>query len=343
MDRPQEAGGVMGRKKVTIVDVAREAGVSVQTVSRVLNAKGEVSPRTREIVVAAIERLGYRPNGVARSLVTRRTLTIGLIVPDIANPFFPEIARGVEETAQAAGYQVFLSNTNEQPEREMQALHALAEKRVDGVILCGTRLADEALLPMLTEFAAVVLVNRALATDQADAVLLHDEAAMYRLVHWLVENGRRRLAFLAGPPRSYSGQGRRRGLLRALNELQGHADLVAMVDCPPFVDGGVVAAQQILEQGQGVDAFVCYNDLVALGALQACQQAGCAVPAEIAVTGFDDITVAGLVTPALTTMRVPKHMLGEHAARLLLERLAGRQEPRQVVVEPELVVRASAP
>ncbi|MBO9404652.1 MAG: LacI family DNA-binding transcriptional regulator [Thermomicrobium sp.] len=331
----------MSRQRVTIVDVARAAGVSAQTVSRVLNNKGEVSQRTREAVLAAIRQLGYRPDGVARSLVTRRTRTIGLVVPDIANPFFPEIARGVEEIAQTRSYRVFLCNTSERPEREVEALRALAEKRVEGVVLCGTRLPDEELEPLVADFPAVVLVNRLLEAERVDEVVLDDEGGMYRLVRWLMAQGYRRFALLAGPPRSYSSQGRRKGMRRALAEAGGDAELVEVIDCAPFIQGGQEAAEQILQAHPESDVLVCYNDLVALGALRACQARGLAVPRDIAVTGFDDIALAELVTPSLTTMRVPKQQLGELAATLLLERLAGRIERRRVVLGPELVVRSS--
>ncbi len=330
------------RGRVTIADVAREAGVSVQTVSRVLNGKGEVSSRTRERVRATIAQLGYRPNSVARSLVTRRTTTLGLVVPDIANPFFPEVARGVEDVAHAAGYHVFLCNTNEQVEREEQALISLIEKRVDGIILCSARLPEEQLAPLLPEFPAAVLINRRLSHLSIDTVLVEDEAAVSHLVYLLRQRGYRRFAFLAGPPASYSAQARRRGFLRALTEAGEEAQLVDLLDCAPSIQGGLEATQSLLRRSDPPEAIVCYNDLIALGALAACQAAGLSVPSDIAVTGFDDIPIARLVSPPLTTIRVPKRTLGELATQMLLEQLSGRQEPRQITLHPELVRRGSA-
>lgn len=329
-------------RRVTILDVARVAGVSPQTVSRVLNGKGEVSPQTRDLVQSAIEHLGYRPNHIARGLVTRRTHTIGLLVPDIANPFFPEIHRGVEAEVEEAGYRIFLVNTDEQPEREVRMLQALAEHRVDGVILCSSRLPDADLVRVVRDFPAVVLINRPSPLATVDSVAVADEEAMAALGRWLVSAGYHKVAFLAGPPTSRSGQARRQGLLRVL-EASTAALSPTVVWCAPTIEGGQEAATALLRSHSSFDVLVCYNDLVALGALHACRAAGLAIPVDLAVTGFDDIPLAALASPPLTTVRVPKRTLGQLAAHLLIERLNGRQEAVSIRIVPELVIRESAP
>jgi LacI family transcriptional regulator len=182
--------------KVTIADVAREAGVSSQTVSRVINNKGELKPETRRSVIDVIERMGYRPSSIARSLATNRTFTLGLSVPDIDNPFWPGIARGIEEVAWEHGYHVFLCNTTEDPKREEAVLQLLEDKRVDGVIVAGSRLPDERLLPLIEKHRAAVLVNRVLASGAAGSVridaahgatpLACTAAPVYRAVGWPV-------------------------------------------------------------------------------------------------------------------------------------------------------------
>jgi LacI family transcriptional regulator len=162
-------------KRITIADVAREAGVSLMTVSRVINHKSDVSPSTRQRVWDIIERLGYRPSGLARGLATSRTRTLGLVIPDVANPFFADVARGVEQQAYAEGYNVFLCNTDEDPRREEAVLQSLEEKRVDGLLLCSSRLEDDALSAALEQHSAAVLINRQVGEDDAGVALIDDE------------------------------------------------------------------------------------------------------------------------------------------------------------------------
>jgi len=336
----------MMKSTITISDVAREAGVSTQTVSRVLNNKGEISPTTRRLVSEVIQRLGYRPNAVARSLVTRRTLSLGLVVPDIANPFFPEIARGAEDVALAAGYSVFLCNTIEQAEREVAVLRLLEEKRVDGVVVCSARLPDEQLVPMLKRQHAVVLVNRTVPNETAGTVRVDDASGSRQAVGHLLAGHRRRLAMLAGPENSHSGRERVHGFRNAVGDAGGLHDPSSIVSCPPYLEGGYQAATSLLSANRGIDGLVCYNDLVAIGALQACHDLGVRVPDDVAIVGCDDILLARLVTPSLTTMRVSKYEIGASAVRMLLGRIAGsghRGERAEVVIRPELVARASAP
>ena len=160
--------------RITMADVARKAGVSQMTVSRVVNDKGDVSEATRQRVLEVIERLGYRPSGIARGLATQRTGTLGLVVPDVANPFFSDVARGVEHVAHAEGYNVFLCNTEEDPQRELDVLRSLEEKRVDGLVLCSSRLSEDELLGVVARHLSVVLVNRRLVGERVCSVLLDD-------------------------------------------------------------------------------------------------------------------------------------------------------------------------
>lgn len=333
----------MRGKGTTITDVAREAGVSAQTVSRVLNGKREISASTRERVVGVIERLGYRPNSVARSLVSNRTFAIGLTVPDICNPFFPDIARGAEDTAREHGYEVFLCNTIEDADREAAVLRALENRRVDGAIVCSSRLPDEKLFPWLERQRAAVLVNRPAPAGVAGSVRMDDTSGTMRAVEHLLESGRRAIGFLAGPRYSHSGSERIRGYEGALSAagIEPEQDLV--VPCGPTVEGGYEGTRALLSGRSGVDGLVCYNDLAAVGALRACEELGLRVPDDVAVVGCDDIMLAGLVSPALTTLRAPKYEIGAHAVRILLDHIDGRREQSEVILQPELVVRASAP
>lgn len=331
-------------ERITIADVAREAGVSAQTVSRALNNKGEIGPETRRRVLETVERLGYRPNTLARGLVTRKTSTIGLVVPDIANPFFSEVARGAEDVAHQEGYSLLLCNTMEKPAREMEALRTLEAQRVDGIILCSSRLPDEALKAAMARLPAVIFVNRESPAGDAGSACIDDEAGAYRGMQHLLRTGRRSIAFVAGPPTSDSGRRRALGYRRALAEAGAAVQPGLSRACSPDLDGGHSAVLELLAAGFEVDALLCYNDLVAVGALRACAATGLRVPEDVAVVGFDDIMLAGLVTPSLTTLRSNRQELGAESVRLLLHALAGCPGGcDKVVLQPELVIRASAP
>jgi LacI family transcriptional regulator, galactose operon repressor len=334
----------MMSKRVTIADVSREAGVSAQTVSRALNNKGEISAATRERVLEIVERLRYRPNTLARGLVTQKTSTLGLVVPDIANPFFSEVVRGAEDAAYRSGYSMLLCNAMEDPAREEEALRTLEAQRVDGVILCSSRLSEGEFRAMMTRLPAVILVNRESSENGLKSVCIDDEAGARYATQHLLHTSHRSIAFLAGPPASASGQRRAQGYRRALSEAGMPIDPALSVVCTPHLEGGYDAARQLLASRPAIDAFLCYNDLVAVGALQACAALGRRVPEEIAVIGCDDILLAALVTPPLTTLRSDKRALGAEAVRLLLRTLDGCTDGcENVVLQPELVVRASAP
>lgn len=327
-----------------MTDIAKEAGVSLMTVSRVINGKPDVSAATRQRVLEIADRLGYRPNRIAQGLATKHTGTLGLVVPDVANPFFAEVARGAEHVAYAAGYNVFLCNTDEDPAREMAVLRSLEEKRVDGVVLCSSRLEDEELRAALVHQSAAVLVNRRLEGANVSAVLVNDEMGGWMATQHLLQTGHRAIGFLAGPPVSRSGQQRYQGYRAALAAAGIRYDPHWVRHCSPVVDGGLNAARELLTAHHNLTAIVCYNDLVAVGALQACAELGFCVPDDVAVIGFDDILLAALVTPSLTTCHVARFDLGSQAMRLLLEHIQGRSnEYQEITLQPRLVVRASAP
>jgi LacI family transcriptional regulator len=335
-------------RRVTMSDVAREAGVSLMTVSRVVNDKGEVSPATRQRILGIIEQLGYRPSGIARGLATQRTGTIGLVVPDISNPFFSEVARGAEHEAYAAGYNVFLCNTEEETQRELAVLQSLEEKRVDGVVLCSSRLDRDVLREALSHHPAVVLANRRLQPTYGDnevgVVMLADLDGGRIATQHLLNSGHQMVGFLAGPSASRSGHERAKGYRTALCAAHSAHHPGWARHCSPTVNGGREAARELLIDQPELTALFCYNDLVAVGALQACADLGRTVPDDLAVVGFDDIPLAALVTPPLTTCRVPRYELGAQAMRLLLDHINDCPgECTDIVLGPELIVRASAP
>jgi LacI family transcriptional regulator len=328
-------------------DVARQAKVSLMTVSRVINNKGDVSSETRQRVLDVISNLGYRPSAIARSLATKETSTIGLVVPDVSNAFFAEVTQGVERLAYSKGYHVFLCNTEEDPQRELAVIQSLEEKRVDGLILCSSRLPEEKLVEVMSNLRAVVLVNRRLTQttdDTFDSVSLDDERTGWVATNHLIKSGHKQIGFLAGPPTSFSAAGRRKGYFVALQEAGITLEDGWMKHCQPSVEGGYEATRCLLGASPELTALFCFNDLVAVGALQACEELKRRVPEDLAIVGHDDIPVAALVSPTLTTCRVPRYELGARAVNALLERLRDCPgECNQSVLQPELVIRESAP
>jgi LacI family transcriptional regulator len=333
-------------RRTTIKDIAREAGVSPQTVSRALNNKGEIRPETRARVLRIAKQLGYRPNSVARSLATRRTQNIGLVVPDVSNPFFASIARGIQDAAHQNQYNVFLCNTDENTDREQSAILSLEAQRVDGIILCSSRLPEGELIQLAQRYQPLVLVNRCIAHPQTGCVLVDDARAMQEAVRHLLGLGHQRIGLLAGPAESHSGQQRTQGYYRALYAANIVPPSEWQVHCSPRVDGGQAAARDLLEHAPELTALVAYNDLVAVGALKACAELQLRVPEECAILGCDDVLLAALVSPPLTTIHIPTYDLGQHAVGLLL----GMMDPQTsqpdtqrtpIVVSPTLVIRDS--
>jgi LacI family transcriptional regulator len=327
--------------KVTLADVASRAGVSTMTVSRVVNGLDGVGEQTRRRVREAIDELGYRPNIVARGLKASRSGTVGLLVTDITNPYFPEIVRGAEDVAFGAGYTVFLNNVLEDVEREAQALLALEDRRVDGVIACSPRLTDERLQALLLRHGAAVVVNRWAPAEVAGSVRVEHRLGARLAVQHLHALGRRRLAVLAGPEHSHAGRERLEGMAETAAELGLELPPQRLIHGQPTVEGGQAAAARLLEASTSVDALLCFNDVMAAGALQELRCRGVSVPDDIAVVGYDDIPFARMFTPSLTTLHVPTYELGMHAMRVLLDRMEGRHQQVSIVFQPELIVRES--
>jgi LacI family transcriptional regulator len=327
-----------------MADVASEAGVSLMTVSRVVNNKGEISDSTRQRVQTVINRLGYRPSDIARSLATNRTGTIGLVVLDNSNPFFSEVARGVEQVAFEEGYSVFLCNTEEDPHRELAVLQSLEEKRVDGLILCSSRLEEADLTTVLARHSAVVLVNRRDPEGRFGSVLIDDVRGGRIIVEHLIRRGHRHIGYLSGPARSFSGQQRAVGYRAALEAAGIPYRPEWERPCLPIVESGREVAYDLLRRHPDITALFCYNDLSAIGALHACADLGRRVPDDVAIAGFDDTPLAALVTPAVTTCRIPMTELGGRAMRLLLDHIHNCPGTcHDIIIRPQLIIRASAP
>lgn len=319
----------------TIRDVAQAAGVSPSTVSRALSMSELVNPATRERVRRAADRLGYQPNRAARGLITGRTGNLGLIVPDLANPFFPSIVKGIQARARQLDYAVFLADTDEDTDAEPRLVRALA-KQVDGMVLCSPRM-SEAELTSISGETTLVMVNR--RVGEVPAVTLDNAGGMRQALAHLSALHHRRVAWVGGPRASWSNRERRRALRVAT--AAGQMELVDVGNFAPQFEGGVAAADLVV--AAGVTAVIAYNDLVALGLLSRLRMRGIAVPEQISVIGTDDIPLSGMSNPALTTVALPKEPAGRHAVDLLLALLEGTDTgtPPRRELPTQLLVRGS--
>ena len=295
---------------VTIKDVARAAGVSPSTVSRALSAPELVQPETRRRVQQAATELGYHPNRAARGLITGRTGNIGLILPDLTNPFFPGVVKGVQSRARESDFSVFLADTDEDPTVEADLVRALI-KQVDGIVLCSPRMGEDELRSLAGETPMVMLNRR---VGRIPSVTIDNSDGIRQAVAHLVALGHRRVAYVAGPRTSWSNRERLR-ILRAATAASG-VELVEVGNVVPQFAGGVAAADLVL--AAGVTAVIAYNDLVALGLLNRFSVRGVAVPDRMSVIGFDDIVLSEMVSPSLTTLAQPKEQTGRAGVDLLL-------------------------
>lgn len=328
---------------VTIRDVAQAAGVHVSTVSRALNPakRALISEEVLRVVEAAAQRLGYRPNRAASALRTGRTHTIGVLVPDITNPVFPPILQGIEASAAARGYFVFVANVAD-PALAPPIVERMLAQQVDGLVNAIAR-RDDPLLAYLSRVGMhTVLVNRADESGRLPAVVSDDRLAMKLAVEHLVGLGHKRIAHLAGPQQVPTGVGRRQGFEQALRD-HGLAP-ANVIECESYSrEAGRAAMHKLLAApGKRPQALVCCNDLVALGAYDELRRQGIRVPQDISVTGHNDMPLVDMVEPPLTTIRLPHRELGWRAAEMLFDEIEGRSlSATTVVLRPELVVRAS--
>ncbi len=328
---------------VTIREVAQAAGVSVATVSRVVSGSSHhVRPDTRRRVMGAVARLRYQPNLVARGLKKRVTHTVGLIVPDISNPFFPAIARGIEDVANRAGFGVLLCNTYEDLAKERAYLNLLDKRMVDGMIFATVGANTTHLRMLRRRGVPAVLIARVPEGVGIDAVLVDNRRGTREATEHLIRLGHRQIAFIGGPPTLPDATDRRLGYEQAL-AAAGIAVTPTLIRDGGFrAEGGAATVGALLEQRVPFTAVVAANDLMAIGAMEKLRRRGRRIPEDVAIVGFDDITFASLVEPRLTTVAQPKYRMGRLAMERLLDLLGGGDRtPRRLVLEPKLVVRDS--
>jgi LacI family transcriptional regulator len=317
--------------------------VSKTTVSHVLSGNRPVSTETRSRVETAISELGYRPDGIARSLRTRRTHVVALIIPDITNPFYPILSRGLEQALASAGYRTFICSSDGDTERELDFLAEVCDRRVDGIVLDSFHVSvDDVLAVTRSDVPVVWIGGSPRAHPGVDCVRSDDEHGAFEATMHLVDQGHRDIAMVDGP--QGSGTARRNGYLRALAAAGIKPQAEHRVRSDWTRAGGAVAFAELWATDRRPTAVFCSNDRTAIGVIDAAHDRGLRPPDDLAVVGFDDIEEAAMTTPPLTTVRNPAFETGEAAGRLLGERMSGGYggPARDVQLPASLVVRASS-
>jgi LacI family transcriptional regulator, galactose operon repressor len=339
------ASNLRPRGPATLRDVARVAGVHPATVSRALNeeTRSLVNEDTAQRVLRAAEELGYRPNPIARGLKTNRSYTIGVLIPDLTNPLFPPILRGIEDKLTSAGYTALVANTDNDPERELLDCQAMRARQVDGIVAATAR-RDHALLDeVLAAGLDLVLVNRWLPDAPISAATADDRKGLRLAVEHLAGLGHRRIAHLAGPLDYSTGLERHEGFLEGMREagIEPDPELIPLGQVFTEAEGARLC-RELLDSGKPFTAIAAANDLLALGCYDVFEERGIECPADVSVVGFNDMPFADRFQPPLTTIHIPQHEIGMAAAELMLERLQHPDgEPRHVRLAPALVVRSS--
>lgn len=326
----------------TIADVARHAGVSVATVSHVMNQTRHVGPETAERVHAAIAALRYSPNSLARSLRRGETKTIGLLLPDNSNPFFASVARQIEDAGFLAGYTVILCNSDGSAEKEERYLSVLIAKQIDGLIFAGSSDRARVFSRLSKTNVPAVLLDREIQSLNMDSVLVDHDHGGYLAGQYLIKLGHRTFGVIGGPRDSSSSPARLLGFTRALREAGLDLPAARVVDSDYQFAGGRLAMERLMAQAPEITAVFACNDLMAMGALTALRSRGLQVPEDMSMIGFDDIPYAVTTWPPLTTVAQPVEKIGTSAVSLLLDRLGDpAAQSRREILLPVLVERES--
>lgn len=331
------------KKRLTLKDLARRLGVHSSTVSRVMNPQTRhlISEEVATRVLEAAAGLDFRPNGIASSLRTRRSHTIGVVLPDITNPLFPPILLGIDEVLSENGYVALVANAGSDRARQRFVVNQMMARQVDGLILATVTRRDPVLAHCLEDGIAVVTVNRSEAQGKVPDVVCDDRIGLRLAVDHLAGLGHRHIAHIAGPQTVSTGRLRRQGFVAAM---KAHGLEARMVEAAAYSrEEGRAACAAILNQWPEVTAIATGNDLIALGCYDALRAAGRRCPEDISLVGHNDMPLADMLAPPLTTIRIPHHEMGAQAARLLLDHIrgGGQADAVHIVLPPELVVRGS--
>ncbi len=333
----------VNKLKVTIKDIAREAGVSVTTVSRVINNKPDVSDKTKEKVLKIIDEFNYNPNSVARGLVMQKTHTIGLIIPDISNPFFPDIAKAIEDKAQKLGYSVILFNTDNHLEREKKGVDLFKSKQVDGLVVSLSLGNEDILKDLKKRNYPVVQIDRAVLNHLYPLISIDNKKSAYEIVQFLIKKGHKKIAHITGDLNTTTARDRLAGYKKALHDFDIEIDEELIIEGDYSKKAGLEGAEKLLKLKNPPTAVFAANDLTAAGVYNAVFAEGLNIPEDIAVAGHDDIDLASLLRPALTTMSQPKYSIGERAVTVLMKMINSDRELKidDQILSTNLIIRES--
>ena len=327
---------------ITIKDVASKAGVSVSTVSHVINNTRYVSEETLAKVLEAIKVLNYYQNTQAKGLVTGKSHIIGLVVSDITNPFFPELVRGVEKNAIQQGFDVFLFNTDYDPERAALIIKRLIEQKVDGVIIMTTEIEFGLVSKLTLNEIPLVLLDWGITDNLVSNIKEDFTTGIDEAINHLVDLGHRKIAFISGPLKLKTAKTRKEAFLASMSKFQGIVAEPVIIEGDFKIDGGELAAIEILSSTELPTAIVAANDLMAIGAIKGIKNQGLQVPHDISVIGLDDIFIASILDPPLTTINLPRYKIGEMAWNLLHSLMLNKSnEGSEEVIDTRLVVRGT--
>jgi LacI family transcriptional regulator len=328
---------------VTLRDIAKAAGVTIATASRSLNTSYGVNPATRERVLAAAARLNYRPNRFARGLVTGRSQSLGLIISDIRNLFFAEVARGAEDAAYALGWDVVLCNSDLDPAKQRRYIDSLTEKRVDGIIMNSVTALDRAQQNQLARSGVpMILLNRPARNGPFSTVSADNERGGRMAAEYLLRLGHRRIAHISGPRHHGNVTQRAKGFLQAIRSHPEKPEVIVLHG-GHSLEGGYELAGKLFHDRADITAIFAANDVMAFGVLRAAIELGIRIPHDVSVIGFDNVEIAGLVHPPLTTIHQPKYEIGQAAVNILLRLVTGKDKSAEHrVLGVELIERESA-
>ncbi len=332
--------------KITIKEIAKMAGVSTATVSKILNKKDKnISDATRQRVLGIVKEHNYIPNTIARSLVTKQTKTIGLVIPDIANPFFPELARGAEDKANESGYNIIFCNTDDNIEKEEKYINMLIEKMIDGIIFTQSAKRTTGFGNLNLGSTPIVLIDRDMELEGVvGKVLVDNFTGAYDGVNYLLNKGYKKIAFITGALTTDTSVNRLNGYKKALTDF-GILYIEDYVLAGEYrSEWGFKAIEQLLNKKIDFDAVFCGNDLIALSVIKALKNYGKSIPDDVGVLGFDDIYMSKFIEPELSTIRQPNYEMGYKAVEILiniLENPSGKNIEKKLVLNTELIIRKS--
>ncbi|MBZ7924787.1 LacI family transcriptional regulator [Ensifer adhaerens] len=332
------------KQRVTLKEIANRVGVHVSTVSRALDPKTRhrINPKVVEKIVSVSEELDYRQNTAAYSLRTNRTRTIGVIIPDITNPIFPPIIRGIEDSLAASGYVAIVGNTDGNHQRERHLMDTFLGRGVDGLVLASVERDDDALNSAIAEGVPIVTVNRRVDKPTVSSVVHDDDEGIRRVLTHLVSLGHRKIANIAGPQTFSTGAERYAAFERYRSAMGLDPDprLVVFADAYNEIDGeGCV--EELIAAGSEFSAIVCANDRLAMGAITALNRRNLRCPSDVSVTGYNDMLMVDRINPPLTTVRIHQYRLGTEAGALLQKMIGTDYSPEHMVLPVELVIRGS--